>query len=71
MEHAYRIIIDPASKSNTLNWLKTHSVALRVAMPVGIKTPNIDRNPKDTATTAYDIRKSSLQKHPPITAVVS
>ena len=33
-------------------------------MPVGIKSPNIARNPKDTTPTVTDIRVSPLEKHP-------
>ena len=43
---------------------QTHVNAPIVNMPAGIKTPNIERNPKDTAPTVTDIRLSLLQKHP-------
>ena len=54
-----------AAESNS-NKIKqqTHVNAPIVNMPAGIKSPNIERNPKDTAPTVTDIRQSLLQKHP-------
>ena len=40
-------------------------------MPVGIKTPNIERNPKDTTPTVTDIKLSPLQKHPPFADIAT
>ena len=43
---------------------QTHVNAPIVNIPAGIKSPNSEINPKDTAPTVTDIRLSPLQKHP-------
>ena len=50
-------------KSNTLI-IAAYQRASLANIPVGIKTPNIERNPKDTTTTVTGITRVS-QKHLP------